>query len=247
MIFMKKGSGLLLTVFIFLLSEVNSGAAGQIKTDSSLISRVSVLSIHVRDTLVHDSVYHFLNEKLGLAVEYYPVKWSDRKYAGLYAGNMFLEPCGPYTNFRYASENFRAIFFGLNCESGRSLRSLAEDLTQRDIGIYQDETIQVTDTSFISQNIYLSIASGKGPDQVKEDSLRSIMADNNKNALGIERVKEIRICYTDESCLGKWKKAALPAVISDAGLWKVNEDQSVRFVKGKYKGGKCYRFQSQIS
>ncbi len=232
---MKQGSVILITVFLFLLPEINSGVAGQIKTDSSLISRVSVLSIHVRDTLVHDSVYHFLNEKLGLSVEYYPVKWSDRKYAGLYAGNMFLEPCGPYTNFRYASDNFRAIFFGLNCESGRSLRSLAKDLTQRHIDLSQDGTIQVSDTSFINQNIYLSIASGKGPDKVKEDSLRSIMTDNNKNALGIERIKEIRICYTDEKCLDKWKKVALPSVISDAGLWKVNEDQSVRFVKGNIK------------
>jgi hypothetical protein len=39
---------------------------------SPVLSRISVLSIHVSDTVVHDSVFHFLTDKLGLAVEYYP-------------------------------------------------------------------------------------------------------------------------------------------------------------------------------
>lgn len=203
-------------------------------TYSPVISRISVLSIHVSDTLVHDSVFHFLTDKLGLSVEYYPVKWTDRMYAGVYAGNMFLEPCGPFRNFSYASDNFKAIFFGVNCESDRSLASLSEDLTGRNLEISKDETIQVVDTSIIKHNIYFSIASGH-LQKVNEDSLRLIMLNNNRNTLGIERIKEIRIGYTSKSSLARWKKLILPSVMSDTGIWKINEDQSVRFVKSSIR------------
>ena len=99
----------------------------------SIISRISVLSIHVCDTIVHDSVFHYLTEQIGLPVEYYPLRLGDRKYAGVYTGNMFLEPCGPYVNFRYADDNFKAAFYGLNCESEKSLSALEQDLMEKKI------------------------------------------------------------------------------------------------------------------
>jgi hypothetical protein len=168
-------------------------------------------------------------------VEYYPEKWGDRKYAGVYAGNMFLEPCGPYSNFSYASNDFKAIFFGVNCESDRSLSSLTKDLTERHIEIKQDGSIQVTDTTIIKQNIYLSISSGPIQNKVSEDSLRSVMLNNNENTLGIERIKEIRIGYPNKAGLTKWENLILPAVMSRDGLWKINKDQSVRFVKSSIR------------
>jgi hypothetical protein len=200
-----------------------------------VISRVSVLSIHVRDTLVHDSIFHFLTDKLGLSVEYYPVRWNERKYAGVYAGNMFLEPCGPYSNFKYATNDFRAIFFGLNCESDRSLSSLAEDLTARHIEIMKDDIIHITDTAVIKPNIYFGISSGHIQNKVSEDSLRSVMVKNNINGPGIERIKEIRIGYPDNYCLERWKELIMPSQISDEGLCKINNDQTIRFVKSNIR------------
>jgi hypothetical protein len=200
-----------------------------------LISRISVLSIHVRDTITHDSVFHFLTDRLGLAVEYYPVKWGERKYAGVFAGNMYLEPCGPYSNFSYVSTNFRAIFFGLNCESERAISSLAEDLTGRNIKINKGETIEVTDTIMMTQNIYFNIASGSGPNKVREDSLRSVIAENTKNTPGIESIKEIRVGYLDNRALARWRALIMPSVLTEDGLWKINEDQSVRFVKSSIR------------
>ena len=58
-------------------------------------SGLHTLSIHVKDSIVHDSVFHFLVEKLKLPIYYYPVGLNT-KYAGVYAGNLVLEPCGPY-------------------------------------------------------------------------------------------------------------------------------------------------------
>ncbi len=200
-------------------------------SSSPVISRISVLSIHVRDTLVHDSVFHFLSDKLGLSVEYYPVKYMDRRYAGVYAGNMFLEPCGPFSNFQYASNRFKAIFFGLNCESEKSISSLAEDLTSRNIRIKPTGTIQIIDTTFITQNIYLNMASGNTSNLKREDSLRTEMLRRNKNALGIETIKEIWVGYSEGTALIKWKQLIEPSVLSPEGMWKINEDQSIRLVK----------------
>ncbi len=211
-----------------LSKHVEEGSSGDL---SPLISKISVLSIHVRDTLVHDSLFHFLADKLGLAVEYYPVRWLDREYAGVYTGNMFLEPCGPFSNFSYATNNFRAIFFGINCESARSLSALEEDLVSRGIGIEKDASIQVIDTSIIKQNIYLSISSGKLQNKVNEDSLGLITLENNKKGPGIEGIKEIRVGYTCDAALSKWKELMLPFIMSDDCLWKINENETVRFVK----------------
>jgi hypothetical protein len=202
-----------------------------ISSYAPVISRIAVLSIHVRDTMVHDSVFHFLTDKLGLSVEYYPVIWAGRKYAGVYAGNMYLEPCGPFSNFSYASKNFKAIFFGVNCESERSLISIREDLGNRKIAIEQTETIQITDSAFIRQNIYFSISSNKLSERKTEDSLRTVMLRNNSNSLGIERIKEIRIGYAGESALVKWQELLNPAVETLEGLWNISEDQSIRLVK----------------
>ncbi len=225
------------------------GLNGQPAADSEelkyapVISRIAVLSIHIRDTIVHDYIYHFLTEKLGLPVEYYPLTWMDRKYAGIFAGNMYLEPCGPYSNFSYASPDFRAIFFGLNCETDRSLSSLAEDLTRRNIGISRDETIQVTDTAFIKQNIYFSVAAGPGRIVTHEDSLRTVLYRNTRNSLGIERIKEIMVCYPDKSALDKWELLMKPSILSHDSLWVVNEDQSVRFVKSTIREVKAIVFK----
>ena len=172
-----------------------------------------------------------MTEKLGLSVDYYPLKFEDRKYAGVYAGNMYLEPCGPFSNFQYASNKFKAIFFGLNCESEKSIATLAEDLTSRNIPIKQTSTVQIVDTSFIRQNIYLNIASVGGSHVKREDSLRAEMSRRNENGLGIESIKEISVGYTEGTALLKWKKLIEPSEILPEGIWKVNDSQSVRFVK----------------
>jgi len=200
----------------------------------AVISRISVLSIHIGQARVHDSLFHFLTEKLGLPVEYYPLQYADRWYAGVFAGNMYLEPCGPYKNFKYALKDFTAIFFGLNCESQRSVSSLADDLTSRNIDIIATDAIQVIDTSFIRQNIYLNIVSKQESDPkqaLREDSLRTEMRKTAENYLGIESIKEIKVGYADGNALKKWKEFIGSSGITPEGLWKVNEDQSVRFIK----------------
>ena len=202
-----------------------------------LMSEISVLTIHVSDTMVHDSVFHFLSDILGLPVEYYPVKWHDRKWAGLYAGNMFLEPCGPYDNFRYARNNFKATFYGLNCGTGREISSLEQDLTARNIDFIRDGSIEITDPSITEKQMYFSISWSKSSslkeskDQRVKDSLKVLLANTSQNFAGIEAIREVWIGYTGEHYDSKWTDLVKPEIISENGVWKISRDQSIRFRK----------------
>jgi hypothetical protein len=95
----------------------------------------------------------------------------------------------------------------------------------------QDESLQITDSSIIKQNIYFSISSAKGGNQGRQDSLREAMFRNTRNSLGIERIKEIRVGYPDKKGLAKWKEVIKPSLMSDNRLWKINDDQSIRFIE----------------
>jgi hypothetical protein len=57
------------------------------------------------------------------------------------------------------------------------------------------------------------------------------MFRNTRNSLGIERIKEIRVGYADKKGLAKWKEVIKPSLMSDNRLWKINDDQSIRFIE----------------
>lgn len=208
---------------------------------SPVISKLMTLSIHVRDSITHDSVFHFLVDKLKLPVYYYPVGFGKRKYAGAYAGNLILEPCGPYSNFAYASNDFRAIFFGLTFESNKSMTSAALDLTGRkiqhkvtgDLSISFDGNMLSGKNILCGENITINLMdkSDKYIDRMKMDSLRNSMNNYSGNELGIEYVKGIQIGYKDKENLEKWKDLIYPSVLMNNGVWSGNDNLEFHFVK----------------
>jgi hypothetical protein len=181
-----------------------------------IFSGLHTLSIHVRDTITHNSVYHFLADKLKLPVYYYPVASGNRKYAGVYAGNLILEPCGPYTEYLYAPGSAKALFFGLTFEPFESLTQAAKGLSERNIDhkVMGREYIYFTDSSLCRDNITITLM-GDGGKTVgknrKTDSLRYAMEGDTQNELGIEYIKEIRIGYKGDANLQKWKELISPA------------------------------------
>lgn len=82
----------------------------------------------------------------------------ERRYAAMYADNMFIEPCGPFSNMRYPAKNFKALFFGLNCVSTQSASFIAGHLDRLSLA-YENagaKTFRVQDTS-VAEGIYLAI------------------------------------------------------------------------------------------
>ena len=209
------------------------------QTHDLIVSAVSVLTIHVSDTNVHDSVFHFLTDVLKLPVDYYPVMLGERRYAAVYAGNMFIEPCGPYSNMRYPTKDFKALFFGLNCRSDASPSSIATNLGRLHIAYEQadPETFRIQDAS-VGEGVYFAIT-GKArskPAEEREASLRSAMAANNRDRLGFEYVKEIWLGYSGTADLQAWTEfLGAPGRVNDM-LWRLNQNQSIRFVRSEIKG-----------
>jgi hypothetical protein len=228
-----------------------------------LFSGLHTLSIHVRDTITHDSVFKFLVDKLKLPVYYYPVTYGKRKYVGVYAGNLVLEPCGPYTNYLYASDNFRAIFFGLTFEPYESIPMSSMGLGDRminhepgDTYIYlQKDSVLCGDNLTVS---FLDRGVVRTMDKRIMDSLRYAMnaesettykvferkddeqSTENKsvnyyNELGIEFVKEICIGYKGNPGLQKWKQLISPSELQDNKIWKGSNMPEFHFIKSNIK------------
>jgi hypothetical protein len=229
---------------LIILSPGNFAQTGSLpdpkgSKSNSLLLELHTLSIHVRDTITHDSVFHFLVDKLKLPVYYYPIRYGMRKYAGVYAGNLVLEPCGPYSNFSYASIEFRAIFFGLTFESGNSMSSVSMGLTEREISHEAGEDyIYLKDSPLCGDNITISFMD-KGQDKINDirklDSLRYNLTTDSENKLGIEYVKEIQIGYKDSINLQKWKELICPEELKDNKIWNASNILEFHFIKSNIK------------
>jgi hypothetical protein len=204
-----------------------------------LFSGLHTLSIHIRDTAVHDSLFLFLTSKLKLPVYYYPLKMGKRRYAGVYAGNLVLEPCGPYSNFSYASKDFKAIFFGLTFEPYKTLSQSAKGLTDRKINYELDGDVFIypKDSVLCGENITISIMdkADKISDRKKLDSLRYSLTSESKNELGIEYVKELWIGYKNQDGLSKWKDLIKPSKLKNSEIWNATNMPELHFIKSDIK------------
>jgi hypothetical protein len=212
-----------------------------------LFSQLHTLSIHIREVSVHDSLFIFLKDKLKLPVYYYPVKLGERSYAGVYAGNLVLEPCGPYSNFSYASGDFKAIFFGLTFEPYESLSLSRKGLEKRKINYVSDGSVFLypRDSILCGENVTLSIMEKADSlsDRNKLDSLKNLIEEQGENSPGIEYVKEIWIGYKDIEGLNKWKQLIEPSVLKHDKVWHDKNMPEIHFVISDKKEVKAIVFK----
>lgn len=225
-------------------TDINSKSEGFSK--GCILSNIHTLTIHIKDPAIHDSVFHFLMDQLQLPVYYHPVSLGERKYAGIFAGNLVLEPCGPYTQFSYATD-FRAIFFGLNFETDDSISSVAKVLDRFNIKykIDGEENIYPQDPDLVGENTFIGISNrhGKGRDHARMDSLKLAMNGNYTDGLGIEYVKEIRIGYRGDAQLQLWKELIFPSELNRRGIWKTENGLQMRFIQSSIKEVKAIMFK----
>jgi len=230
---MKTRTSLLIAFMLisqigFTQTDISSTSSGS--NDAPLISGIHTLSIHVRDTLTQDSVTRFLRNILALPVYYTPVKLGIRRYSGLYAGNMVLEPCGPYPNISYGSDEFRAIFFGLNFEVHESLESGEGAL--KNLGIkhqVNNGSIYIKDSLLCSENVFTALY--KVSDEEKRDSLKQALWSLKRKHPGIEYIKDIAIGYKKEIHFAKWKEFLHPLEVDDCGYCPLNDSVRLQFVR----------------
>ena len=177
---------------------------------------------------------------------YNPENIGERKYAGIFAGNLVLEPCGPYKQFYYVTD-FKAIFFGLNFETDNSISSVAKVLENLNMKFESDGKtyIYIQDTEVSGENTFLGIANsyGKEKDHSKLDSLRSVMNSNIESDLGIEFVHEIQVGYPGNKNLERWKELIHPSNLDNSQVWRVSNGLNIRFMPDKIKEVKGITFK----
>jgi hypothetical protein len=201
-------------------------------------TKIHTVSIHVKDHAVHDAVYRFLKDDLLLPVVYTPLMLGERKYAGLWAGNMVLEPCGPYSNVTYATPDFTAMFYGITFEAYESSAQSAAQLDQRRIMHEPPYAfVVISDPNLCGEDLIVSIMDNPGRDkeQAKHDTLTSQLRDNQGGPLGIQYVEEIRVGCTDEQNFDKWKTFLAPVRQIDQDRWRLGNGPAIHLVRSDLK------------
>ena len=211
-----------------------------------LIGNLHTLSIHIQEPAIHDSVFRFLTEKLQLPVYYQPIVLGERRYGGVFAGNLVLEPCGPYSDMVYANRDFKAIFFGLTFEPALSIPDAARILRERQF-VHEtggDEFIFLKDPELCGENIYISLMDkhDKIRDHIRMDSIGQLMEQGNPG-LGIEYVKEIRLGIPDMENLIKWKAFIAPCLLDEELTWKMDDKLHFSFSRTPYKAVSSITFK----
>jgi hypothetical protein len=199
-----------------------------------VVSWLHTLSIHVRSHEIHDAMHSLLADTLELPRTYEPVQYGERKYVAVWAGNIALEPCGPYPPDSYLSTDFEAMFYGLTFAFSESPSSSAAALDERGIGHAEPtDVLRIEDEDLKAPNVYVGIGYGGDPDDVREP--RALFEARQGGPLGIVSVKEIRIGYSDEANLRKWVAFLQPHERIGARAFRVAEGPVLRFVEHDVK------------
>lgn len=216
------------------------------QNNTRVCTKIHTVSIHVKDHTIHDAVYRFLREDLQLPVVYTPLTLGERRYVGLWAGNLVLEPCGPYSNIKYATPDFRAIFCGITFESYKSSLQSAEQLDLRGIKYKPlNAFVIIADPNICGENLVVSIMDNpkRHQEQEKHDTLSSQLRENQGGPLGIRYVEEIQVGYTDPQDINTWKSFLTPSRQIGRYRWQLGDGPAIRLLKSDLKEIKAVVFK----
>jgi hypothetical protein len=212
-----------------------------------VITKLHTVSIHVKDHQVHEGVYRFLREDLQLPQVYELVTQGGRRYVGLWAGNLVLEPCGPYANITYATPEFGAIFCGLTFEAYQSAQQSAEQLGHRQIKYKSLGTsfVIINDPNLCEGNLVASIMDNPGrvQERQKHEALTSQLKENQGGPLGLQYVSKIEVGYTHRKDIDAWETLLTPARQVDPYQWQLSDGPALRLVKSPRKEIKAVVFK----
>jgi hypothetical protein len=199
-----------------------------------VVSRLNTLSIHVRSHAIHDSLHALLAEKLQLPRTYELVTIGERRYVAVWAGNLALEPCGPYPADSYLDTDFEAMFYGLTFEPGTTAEASAAALDTRGIPHAEPTgSVRIDDEDLRAPNVYVGIGESSTPEQLAR--FQSELDARGGGPLGLRHVGEIRIGYTDERSLGKWLSFLTPAEHRGEHALRLGDGPVLRFLPNATK------------
>ncbi len=199
-----------------------------------VVSRLHTLSIHVRSHAIHESILTMLKDAFQLPPTYEPVTIGKRKYAAVQVGNLALEPCGPYPEHNYLHTNFEAMFYGLTFEPFDSATSSARELDKRGI-LHGKPTgpLSITDKDLCAPNVYVGFWHKESPEE--RQARAAVLEAKQGGPLGVIRVDEIQVGYSDDRNLKKWIDFISPAECVEENVYRIHDRLVLRFRKNDSK------------
>ncbi len=209
-----------------------------------IFSRIHTVSIHVKDFQTFNSAFHFLSDDLKLpkkwGQEWTPGTKAKRMYAGFWAGNICIEPCGPYDTDRFES-NARAMFFAITFLPFESSKASARELDMRGL-THNDKKVflSVTDPHLSSGNCGVCIMDvgreNREKDNAREAELQTEFASTQGGPLGLIGVEEILVRYTCDEGRRRWERLLEPIRSNAENLGRLGDSPAIRLIKDSRTG-----------
>lgn len=209
-----------------------------------IFSRIHTVSIHVKDLETFNKAFHFLHDDLELSYkwgqEWTPGSEAKKMYAGFWAGNICIEPCGPYDTDEFESDA-KAMFFAITFLPFESSEASARELDRRALAHNGRKVfLSVTEPHLSSSNCGVCIMD-VGPEDRKKDNAREAELQTEfvtaqKGSLGLIGVEEIFVRYTCEEDRRRWERLLQPIKPNAENLWRLGGSPAIRLIKDSRTG-----------
>jgi len=198
-------------------------ASAAMRAETPLVSRLHTVSIHIDSPETYNTLLHFFEKELQWPVIYgkpwTPDRQGRRSYAGIWAGNVVLEICGPYEGEKFP-DGIRARLHGLTFDPYRTTDESTGILDR--VGILHKPPfgkaeegarfVVVDDPALTSPTLALSImeAGDRQRAKAEHDTALAAFFANRGGPAGLIAVKEVRVAYPNASSLERWREFLAP-------------------------------------
>lgn len=243
---MKQTRAVVLSSLGFLAGSLgNPGFAQEdLQRAAPLFSRLHTVSIHVKDFQTFNEVFRFLKDDMELPLnwgrEWTPGNEGKKSYASFWAGNICIEPCGPYSTDEFEG-NARTMFFALTFLPFESSKASATELEKRGLGHDgQKAFLSVTNRNLSGGNCGVCIMDlgheSRAKDTAREAELQFLLESTGGGPFGVVGVDEILVRYRSEAGKRCWGSLLLQARKLDDNLWKLDDGPTIRLIESSNTG-----------
>ncbi|MDP2998137.1 MAG: hypothetical protein Q8N47_11670 [Bryobacterales bacterium] len=214
-------------------------ATAPICAQTPIVSSLHTVSVHIDSPETYNALYRLFEKDLQWPVIYGkpwpPDRQGRRSYAGIWAGNVVLEICGPYAGETF-SDGVRARLHGLTFRPHQTTDQSTADLDRAGISHKPPfgnleggaRFVVLDDPALTSPTLAVSIMQGgdRNREKTEHDAARAALAANRGGPLGLKSVKETQVAYPNAPSLAKWRQFLAPSQ-PDTG-----PSPRLRFVEG---------------
>jgi len=183
-----------------------------------VVSDLHTVSIHVNGVESYNAAFRLLTQDLGWPAIYGKLltteEGSKRNYAGIWAGNVVLEICGPYPK-EFSPGDRPVRLHGLTFSPHLSAERSAAELKRRDLRFRGPVSwspgatfVILEDDALIRPQFSISIMdlADRQGDRAEREKARNALEAADGGAIGLRAVVEVAVLYEDEGVLAKWRQ-----------------------------------------